>query len=273
MGFCKFVISIDVESDWESPETKGITEEIPKLLDFFDEHGIAATFFFVGKFVLQFHNLVKEISKNHEIASHGFNHKRLTRISSQEREHEIGHSKRVIEDLGIPCFGFRSPFYMAPPDLGSLLLKHGYSYDSSICGFINPGRFNHLGTPRTPYIADGNNIFSHGEGIQEFPISHLSLLSIPYSLQYIRLFYPVSLLVLSSDSYSLQLHTYDFIESRPGKEINLFLRPLYAHNRGAIAWRLLHHIVSRNKDKDFITYRQLLDSYTSNTAVLPGNCS
>lgn len=86
------IITIDLENDWEGNETKNIYL-IPKLLDFFDDYNIRATFFVLGKLIENHESVIKVISKKHEIASHGFFHKNLKKVDIKTLERNIFNKK------------------------------------------------------------------------------------------------------------------------------------------------------------------------------------
>ena len=153
-------MSVDLEGDWDSKKTKNVLEITPKLLELFDKHKITSTFFVVGEIVKKYPDLIKEISKKHEIASHSQSHKNLKTLNQKELEKEISESKKEIEKLKIKCLGFRSPFLIKPKNLLKYLKKHNYIYDSSIAGSLFPGRYFHLS--KKPFYKNG---------ILEIPIS------------------------------------------------------------------------------------------------------
>ena len=119
-------------------------------------YNVRSTFFVTGNFCERNHQIIKKLSKIHEIGSHGYYHSRFD-------EESITISKKILETvIGIRVFGFRSPLLQ---QIDSNVLKQaGYEYDSSINPTYLPGRYNHFGVSRTPYQV-GNS------GIIEFPVS------------------------------------------------------------------------------------------------------
>ncbi len=247
----KTIISVDLEYDWGSKKTSNLVEIVPRLLDFFDVHEIKATFFVLGDLADRFEGLIKDISKKHEIGSHGFSHRILNRISKKEVEYEVARSKKVLEDLGIRVYGFRSPECIFPVYLGKLLKKNGYVYDSSISRFIFPGRYSRVFVSTKPYIADAGNITKKGRDILELPIPNFSILSLPFGFPWIRLFYPLSLWRLKM-RYMFYMHPCEFLGKSVGKGENPLIRFFYGRNRGRKAWDIFENFINK-LDADFIT--------------------
>ena len=82
-------MSIDFEYDFDNDSSTEGIKLIPKLLDLFDDNGITATFFVVGRLAEPFEDLIKEINKKHEIASHSYSHAHLNRLNEQQLSNEI----------------------------------------------------------------------------------------------------------------------------------------------------------------------------------------
>ena len=108
------ILTIDLEYDFESKEDKSLKVIVPKLLDYFSENNITATFFVIGEIAEKYPKLVKKISKSHEVASHGYDH---SYINENSLDYQLRKSKLAIEKLGIKCKGFRAPYFMKIPAL------------------------------------------------------------------------------------------------------------------------------------------------------------
>ena len=110
------------------------TEDTLALLD---EHKTKATFFVLGWIADRYPELVRRIADNgHEIASRGFLHQPLLRLSETARREDLVRSKELLEDtIGRAVTGFRlSDGWLTRPDLGFLneVQEAGYLYDSSL---------------------------------------------------------------------------------------------------------------------------------------------
>lgn len=61
----KSMMTVDLEYDWETKESRSIKEVLPKLLGFFDDYNIKATFFVLGSLALK---NIKEAIVSHLVA-------------------------------------------------------------------------------------------------------------------------------------------------------------------------------------------------------------
>lgn len=115
--------------------------------------GVRTTMFVTGEFAITYPSLFQEMVKDgHEIASHTMTHRPCFSISDAEFEDEIAQSRSFLEDLSAtPVRGFRAPLGQIPPHLATLLVRHGYAYDSSVAATHIPGHFQALGTPQRIY--------------------------------------------------------------------------------------------------------------------------
>lgn len=87
-------------------------EEIPKLLSILKEHGVKATFFFVGTWVEKFPELVRQIAKDgHEIANHGLYHGHPTKMNRDELKKLVLENDRLLAEVT----GSKPPNIFAPP--------------------------------------------------------------------------------------------------------------------------------------------------------------
>lgn len=84
----------------------------PKLLAILQSHHIHATFFLVGKHVLQYPDLARaELQQGNEVGNHTLTHPDLLKeASDREMVHEIAGGARAIqEELGVTPKYFRAP--------------------------------------------------------------------------------------------------------------------------------------------------------------------
>ena len=128
------------------------------LLDFLDECGIQATFFVLGWVADRNRALVREIAdEGHEIASHGWSHHRVDRLSPEEFRSEVRRSKSLLEELtGRKVRGFRAPSFSFVPGTEwamEILAEEGYQYDSSIYPVRRPG-YGYPGASTEPFRVD-----------------------------------------------------------------------------------------------------------------------
>jgi polysaccharide deacetylase family protein (PEP-CTERM system associated) len=119
------------------------------------EAGTRGTMFVLGWVAERHPGLVKELSAaGHEIASHGWSHRRVTDKTPSEFRAAVRRTKQLLEDqTGQPVLGYRAPSYSIVPSHEwalDVLLEEGYRYDSSLYpvrrpgyGFPGGGRYPH----------------------------------------------------------------------------------------------------------------------------------
>ena len=125
-----------------------------RVLQLFSDNEISATFFVLGWVAERYPGLVKRIvAQNHEVASHGFAHQRVTQLSRKEFIDDIVRSKNILEELsGKQVIGYRAPSYsIGKMNLWALeeIQNAGYLYSSS----IYPIKHDLYGMPDAPRFA------------------------------------------------------------------------------------------------------------------------
>jgi polysaccharide deacetylase family protein (PEP-CTERM system associated) len=194
-------LSIDVEDYFQVSAFEGVSppdnwhnqpfraeRNTSLVLDILAEKQTRATFFVLGWIARKCPSLVKKISAaGHEIASHGFGHRR---VSTQDRtvfRKDVRDSKKILEDLsGQQVLGYRAPSYsISHKTLWAYdeLHEAGYVYDSSVF----PVQHDFYGIPDWPRFAfevgkqaDGDwcpleSQIETQPGMKEFPISTLRI--------------------------------------------------------------------------------------------------
>lgn len=127
-----FVFSVDIEKDYFNKKTKGIEVGIPRLLNLLSKHNVKATFFTTACIAEKFPNLIKKISKKHEIACHGYKHEKFAKLSKSEQYKTIKKATEIIETITKRPQGFRAPHLSVNNQTFEVLNKLDYTYDSSI---------------------------------------------------------------------------------------------------------------------------------------------
>ncbi len=170
------------------------------LLPLMNAYSISCTCFTTANFAQHFPKEVKEMGRQHEIASHTFYH---SHFSPQD----LLLSKTALQNItGKTITGLRMP-RMRKVDMDDVIIA-GYSYDSSINPTWLPGRYNNLHLSRTPY---------HQEGVLRFPASVSPMLRIPlFWLSFKNLPYSFFLhlakTTLKKDGYvCLYFHPWEFV--------------------------------------------------------------
>src|SRR6266542_5932968 len=130
-------------SAWEHFESR-VGGQVARLLALLARHESRATFFVLGWVAERQAELIRTIARaGHEIASHGWDHARVTTLTPVQFRHSVRSSKRVLEDIaGTPIVGFRAPSFsiVAGREWAlDILLEEGYGYDSSLFPIRRPG--------------------------------------------------------------------------------------------------------------------------------------
>jgi len=128
---------------WDTLESR-VAANVAVLLDLLARHGAHATFFVLGWIAERQPGVIKAIGRaGHEVASHGWDHRRVTQQSPGEFRLSIRHTKAALETLtGTQVLGFRAPSFSIVPGREwalDILVEEGYRYDSSLFPVRRPG--------------------------------------------------------------------------------------------------------------------------------------
>ena len=129
--------------DWDRYESR-VTGSVSRLLDLLARHDARGTFFVLGWVAERHPDLVRQIAgAGHEVASHSWDHARVTKQSPPVFRDSVRRTKCVLEDLtGAPVLGFRAPSFSIVPGREwalDILIEEGYRYDSSLFPVRRPG--------------------------------------------------------------------------------------------------------------------------------------
>ena len=172
-AFEKYV-SVD---DWSRLESR-VEQETDVILDLLDRRGMVGTFFTLGWVAERAPALIRRIVEaGHELASHGWWHRRVTASTPDEFREEVRTSKATLEDIGgVAVLGYRAPNFSIVPGREwafDVLLEEGYAYDSSL--FPVPRRgYGYPSSPGHPYV-----IRRPSGDLLEVPIAVSPLFGIP----------------------------------------------------------------------------------------------
>jgi len=141
-------------SDWGRLESR-VAREVGVLLELLARHQTRATWFVLGWVAHRQPGLIRAIARaGHEIASHGWDHARVTHQTPVEFRQSIRRCKQLLEEItGLPVMGFRAPSFSIVPGREwalDILLEEGYRYDSSLFPMRRPG-YGYPGGLRDPY--------------------------------------------------------------------------------------------------------------------------
>jgi len=183
----KNIMSIDLEdyycdlpfSTWPQYESK-VIKNTQKILDLFEKYKITATFFTLGYIAEKHPELIEKIkSDGHEIASHGYSHTDLRKMTKESFEKDLLKSLSILQKIsGEKILGFRAPFFsISKKNFWAFdIMKKHLRYDSSIFPVKTP-KYGISGAITHPYfISDENPLDEDANGdLLEIPPCVLKL--------------------------------------------------------------------------------------------------
>jgi len=160
------------KSQWDTLEHR-VQNNTQHILDVFAEYNVKATFFTLGWVAERYPELVKRIvNEGHELASHGFEHIRVTEQTQEQFRADVLKTKKLLEDVGgVEIKGYRAASYSIGRDnlwALDILAEEGHKYSSS----IYPVKHDLYGMPEAPRF-----VYQPIEGsdFKEIPISTLKM--------------------------------------------------------------------------------------------------
>ncbi len=186
---------------------------LERFLSLFEELGLRATFFVVGKELgdeASAAQVARAFNAGHELGNHSWSHPyALTRLAAPLMEEEVRLGEEALAHLtGARPKGFRAPGYTLTAPLHTLLSERGYLYDSSafpaaayylakgaVMGALalagRPSRAildrpRVLRAPRAPYLASRREVYRRARpdelagALLELPISVERFTTIPF---------------------------------------------------------------------------------------------
>jgi len=169
MSTVKNILSFDIEewfhpeifsgrfpmSEWDKLESR-VKKNTDIICNFLSKKGLKATFFFLGWVAEKYPEIVlNTVQEGHEIASHGYSHSMITKMTPDEFRKDLNKSLEILNSLSNnPVVGFRAPtFSVTAETMWSLpiMLEAGIRYDSSVFPIYHD-RYGIPDAPREPYI-------------------------------------------------------------------------------------------------------------------------
>jgi polysaccharide deacetylase family protein (PEP-CTERM system associated) len=149
-----------------------VERNIERILGLLAEAEATATFFTLGWVAERYPELTRRIADmGHEVASHGFEHKRASEQPREAFLADIRLAKAIVEDVtGNEVRGYRAPSFSIGVDNDwafDAIAEAGYRYSSS----IYPIRHDHYGMPDAPRFAHHVR-----PGLLEVPIATVRML-------------------------------------------------------------------------------------------------
>jgi polysaccharide deacetylase family protein (PEP-CTERM system associated) len=129
------------------------------LLDELAKREIKATFFVLGQIARDYRQLILAIhAAGHEVASHGWDHQCVQRLTPASFRRDVAWSKDAIEQItGQPVLGYRAPTFSIVRETSwaiDELVELGFHYDSSIYPVWHD-RYGVPDAPRAPFLCQG----------------------------------------------------------------------------------------------------------------------
>ena len=219
-------------------------EPLQHILEIFEKHRVCSTFFVLGETAEFSPEMVEKIyDLGHEIASHGYLHRDLTKISLTELEKSEKENRHLLGKItGETPKGFRAPLFKLNHEIFKSLQKVGYVYDSSVVPAIKiPGWFGYYNAPIHPYL-----ISKQDKGFYEVPVATFPYFRLPlggwflrnFGLNYVKT--ATKLLLIKDIPVILYIHPLDVSSGVP----KLKGIPFHVTRRcGKYALDALEHIV------------------------------
>ena len=139
---------------WHSCSTR-LDQTIPLLLDMLAGAQARATFFVLGWVARRHPRLVRQVADaGHEVASHGYWHQHLSRMTPAGLRLDLQASRRALEDIvAAPVAGYRAPTFSLTRRTAwaaELVAEQGFTYDSSVFPIYHD-RYGVPGAPAEPW--------------------------------------------------------------------------------------------------------------------------
>jgi polysaccharide deacetylase family protein (PEP-CTERM system associated) len=140
-------------STWDGLSTR-VERNCDAILEMFAEADVYATFFTLGWVAQRHPHLMRRIAAaGHEIASHGWDHRRIFQMDRASFSLDLIKARQVLEDTsGSLVTGYRAPSFsidQRTPWAFEVLAEQGYAYSSSVA----PIAHDHYGWPEAPRFA------------------------------------------------------------------------------------------------------------------------
>ncbi|MCO6441164.1 MAG: DUF3473 domain-containing protein [Nitrococcus mobilis] len=137
-------------TSWDDRPAR-IERNMDILLELFAEHRAQVTFFTLGWIAERYPQLVRRmVAEGHELASHGYDHQRVTELDAGSFRRDLARAKGILEDCaGVRVIGYRAPSFSInerTPWAMDCLLETGHRYSSS----LYPIAHDHYGSPQAP---------------------------------------------------------------------------------------------------------------------------
>jgi len=165
------------EADWPDLESR-VEQNTLKILDILRRRTITATFFVLGYIADRHGELIRKIHRDgHEIATHGYAHRRVYTMTQDEFRRDLKQAIDTITRItGRPIKGYRAPEWSVRNDslwALDILRQEGFAYDSSMAPLPIIGNSAYPRAPHRLVLNEGH--------IWEFPplTAYTPLINLP----------------------------------------------------------------------------------------------
>jgi polysaccharide deacetylase family protein (PEP-CTERM system associated) len=158
-------------TQWDNHPSR-VERNTERILELFAANRVCGTFFTLGWVAERYPGLIRKIVDNgHEIASHGWEHIRVSSQTPEAFRADVMRTRKLLEDTGGQSVkGYRAASYSIGAGqtwAWNELAEAGYKYSSSIV----PIRHDHYGMPGAPRFA----FQAIDEKLIEVPITTVAL--------------------------------------------------------------------------------------------------
>ena len=219
--------TLDLEEDHAGILTNSYEglQQVDEFVEFCNQNQIHPSVFIQAKLMEVFPEKIEILRRaGFDLHLHSYSHPLKRKMNDS---HEIQRSVELYHDFfGRRPTGYRFPQGDIRDDDYKTLRKFGLRFSSSVFPTIRPGHFNNLNKPLSPYMV---------EEIVEIPFAVISdIIRIPVGLSFMKLVYPLHLLVRPSDANSVivvDLHLHDLFDLKATAGMRLFDRIPYMRKR------------------------------------------
>lgn len=122
----------DYEGEYARPGLKEISRDsVKKILDIQKQQGIHATYNVVGKLFDDEPDIIRRlIDEGHDIASHSYGHRVMSKLNRSEVYEDIQYSKEIFKKWNLNLEGFRSPQSRWNFSLMRALSENGFKWSA-----------------------------------------------------------------------------------------------------------------------------------------------
>ncbi len=220
---------------WDEYENR-VTRNTEKILALLNEANCKATFFVLGYLAEKNPGLIRKLAdEGHELAVHGYYHRRVFEMSRAEFCEDLKRSINVIEQAsGKKVMGFRAPEWSIRDGATwalDAIKECGLKYDSSMVPMTGMGDRNYL---PLPHVIDTN----YGK-LHEFPLTTFRCFGerLPFTgglpmriAPYFFIVNSIKRLNNSGNPAILYVHPWEFDDVRPTIKLPLSRRFMHYFN-------------------------------------------